>query len=172
MAATPLPLLADLDDHGRLESLTGHFARTNPQVKMLDENGGTALILFMGPQGNISPSWMVDRTQAPTWNYAVAQFHVEISFHESVRDNQLTLTRLVEKAEKNNENPWSETELGDRYDRLFRGIVGFQAKVVEPRIKFKLGQNEREDVFADIIAALEKSGQSDLREWMLRFKEQ
>ncbi|MFP6682075.1 MAG: FMN-binding negative transcriptional regulator, partial [Gammaproteobacteria bacterium] len=55
-----------------------------------------------------------------------------------------------------------------RYDQLIKHIVGFRAKVIDARIKFKLGQNEREDVYADILSGLEAAGQRGLADAMRR----
>src|SRR5690606_36755434 len=76
-AATPLPLLAETDDTGRLVSLLGHFARSNPQVEALRASPRAA-ILFMGPQGYISPELISQQRWAPTWNYATTHFEVEV----------------------------------------------------------------------------------------------
>jgi transcriptional regulator len=75
--ATLIPLLADVSQHGGLVSLTGHIARSNPHVGLL-QRSGRAIASFHGPHGYISPSWLRDRKQAPTWNYASAHFLVDI----------------------------------------------------------------------------------------------
>jgi hypothetical protein len=36
------------------------------------------------------------------------------------------------------------------------------------RVKFKLGQDERDDVYADICTAMDTGGNSDLSTWMGR----
>jgi transcriptional regulator len=56
--------------------------------------------------------------------------------------------------------------MGSRYETLKRMIVPFDAKVLEQRPRFKLGQDERDAVFAEIIAALDTSGAQDLVAWM------
>jgi hypothetical protein len=49
-------------------------------------------------------------------------------------------------------------------------VIGFRANVSAIRAKFKLGQDERDDVFGDIIAGLEQSSEQDeLLEWMQQF---
>jgi transcriptional regulator len=163
--ATPLPLLSDCDSHGELVSLTGHFARSNPQLKTL-EKCARALVIFSGPQGYISPSWLNDRKQAPTWNFVAAQFVVDIELFEKEVATRDALERLVTAMEAHHREPWSTPELQERYDRLFPAIVGFRAHILETRAKFKLGQNERSDVYDDIIAALSNSGNHALLTWM------
>lgn len=161
--ATPAPLLADLDEAGRLRSLTGHLARSNPQVQALEQDG-RALLLFTGPHGYVSPSWMADRTQAPTWNYAILRIEVRIRFGAASVEE--ALDRLSTAMEAQRPNAWSPTEMGERYHRLSRGVVGFRAEVVRLDGKFKLGQDERADVYPDIMAGL---GQGELADWMTRF---
>lgn len=42
-------------------------------------------------------------------------------------------------------------------------------RVIEIRAKFKLGQDERDDVFVDITTGLARSGQDELLQWMKVF---
>jgi hypothetical protein len=58
--------------------------------------------------------------------------------------------------------------MGERYHRLSRGVIAFQAAILESRPVFKLGQDERRDVFADIMAGLAHTGQTALAEQMTR----
>jgi len=130
-----------------------------------------ALILFLGPHGYVSPSWMADRTQAPTWNYASAQFVAEVEFVEGPEATQGLLRDLTGGQEAGRPAPWSIEDMGVRYRRLARRVAGFRARVIETRPGFKLGQDESPGVFADILAGLERGGGSDLARWMRRFRE-
>ena len=59
--------------------------------------------------------------------------------------------------------------MGSRYDRLVSGIIAFRAHIRERRVKFKLGQDERDSEYADIMRALAaSSGDRTLFEWMQR----
>lgn len=161
--ATPAPLLADRDEKGRLVSLTGHLARSNPQVEALQDDG-RALLLFLGPHSYVSPSWMTDRTQAPTWNYAVLRIEARVRLGAVSVDE--ALNRLSDAMEHGRPNAWSPAEMGKRFDRLSKGVVAFQADVERLDGRFKLGQDERQDVFSDIMAGLDDG---DLTYWMRRF---
>lgn len=163
--ATPLPLRPQPTADQSIESFLGHFARSNPQVEVLRRNP-RALLLFLGPQGYISPSWFHDRTQAPTWNYACAQYVADIEFLEDPHVLRGILQDLVSAMERDRVNAWSIDEMGDRYDRLADHIIAFRATVRARRAKFKLGQDERDDVFRQIRVALRASAQSDLLSWM------
>jgi len=166
--ATPLPLRPRTGADGRIEALEGHIARSNPQCAALQRDG-RAILLFSGPQGYISPSWVSNRTWAPTWNYAVVQFLVTIAFDETPAQLDAHLEDLVGTMERGRPGAWHPSEMGARYETLKRMIVPFEARVVEQRAKFKLGQDERESVFAEITEALGRSGSDALVEWMKEF---
>ena len=166
--ATVLPLRPVLDAEGKIVRLQGHMSRNNPQAAALREDP-SALILLLGPHGYISPSWMADRSQAPTWNYASAQFLVDVSLIDDAEGLQAHLRDLVGAMEADRPNAWSVEEMGARYESLSRRIVGFDARVLETRARFKLGQDERDDVFADILGGLEREGASALLAWMREF---
>ena len=159
--ATPLPLRARVDEQGRPVRLDGHFARSNPQVDALRDDP-RATILFMGLGGYISPSWMKDRTQAPTWAYESLRIKAELALFDDPARLRASIEDLVQANEAGRPRPWSAQEMGDRYDRLSRGIVGFEARVLEISAKFKLGQDERVDVLEDILAGLAATGRGDL----------
>lgn len=163
--ATPLPLRPRVGAGGRIGALEGHMARSNPQCAALQRDA-RALMLFSGPQGYISPSWMSNRTWAPTWNYAVVQFVVTVAFDETPAQLDAHLDDLTGAMEQGRPRAWHPSEMGARYDTLKRMIVPFVATVVEQRAKFKLGQDERDTVFAEITEALGRSGSDALLAWM------
>src|SRR5262245_23487319 len=163
--ASLLPLRPATDPAGRVTALIGHCARSNRHFEWLKREP-RALILFLGPHGYISPSWMRDRTQAPTWNYANAQFLVDVEFTEDPATLKNVLDDLVSVMETDQARPWSPAEMGARYEQLARRIVAFTAHVRARRARFKLGQDERDDVFADISAALAGRNQTELLQWM------
>jgi transcriptional regulator len=162
--ATPLPLRPRVAG-GRIEALEGHLPRAHAHCALLQRDG-RAIILFTGPQGYISPSWVSDRTWAPTWNYAVVQFVVNISFDETPARLDAHLDDLVNAMEKGRPGAWSVAEMGARYETLKRRIIPFVATVVEQRAKFKMGQDERDSVFADITSGLGRTGSDELLAWM------
>lgn len=163
--ATPLPLRPRVGSDGRIEALEGHMARRNPLCAALQRDA-RALILFSGPQGYISPSWVSDRTWAPTWNYAVVQFLVTIAFDETPARLEAHLDDLIGAMERGRPGAWQRSEMGARYEAIKHRIVPFEAKVVEQRAKFKLGQDERDTVFAEITTALGRTDSDALLAWM------
>ena len=165
LRASPMPLRPRVGGDGRIAALEGHLPRSNPQFAALQRDP-RALLLFAGPQGYISPSWVSNRTWAPTWNFAVVQFVVDFEFDETPARLDAHLHDLVAAMEHGRPGAWHPSEMGARYETLKRMIVPFEAKVLEQRARFKLGQDERDTVFGEISEALGRSGQDGLRAWM------
>ncbi len=159
--ASLLPLLGEYDAQGRLVSLLGHMARRNPLHAKLAA-GGEAYIHFTGPHAYISPTHAGVRDWGPTWNYARLSIRVEIVFHPEENDHALaTLVKAMEG------DRWSIQDLGGRYEQLASAIIAFRAQVREFSAIFKLGQDERPEVFASIIDAHPDQA---LVSWMKRFR--
>lgn len=171
--ATLLPLLAQTDAEGRLVRFTGHFSRHNDQLQLLKRDP-RAVILVLGTNGYISPSWFADKSQAPTWNYVSAQFVVDLRFFDTPEAIEAHLRELVNTMEAQaprgaDQIPWDVDQMGRRYFVRSPVIVGFEAQVHAVRPKFKLGQDERDDVFSDIMAGLNHGPAADLQAWMRHY---
>lgn len=161
-AATPLPMLAETDDKGQLTKLLGHMALSNPQ---LDELRASArcYFLFQGPNSYISPRFVPNRNWGPTWNYALVKVEARLELRPDLND--LALSRLVAYLEEGQPDAWSIGELGERYGQLSRHIVAFEAHVQSVDGRFKLGQDEKPEVYRSI---LEKVDNPPLVDWMQR----
>lgn len=166
--STPLPLVPRFAPGGRVEAVEGHFARSNPQVAALRADGD-AQVLWMGVQGYVSPSWMADRTQAPTWNYATAQLRVTVRLIDDPDAIVAHLRELTARQEEGRAGAWAIDEMGPRLASLAQRVIAFRAEVVECQERYKLGQDERDDVYADILAGLDAQGDPALPAWMRRF---
>ena len=159
---TPLPLLADTDPTGAVTAFLGHFAASNPQVELVRRQA-RAVVLFLGPHAYIRPGWISRPGWAPTWNYMLAQFEVEISLLPQANDE--AIRALVTALEGDGPNSWRVDQVGQRYAAMVQRVVAFRAAVVSSRGRFKLGQDETDATFAQIIAAL---GESPLAGMMRR----
>lgn len=163
-AAPVRPVTAD----GRLRQLIGHVPRGTRMHRALKAPCG-GLILALGPHGYISPSWISDRTQAPTWNFASAQF---VAILQAIEDPTMLedhLRDLVNAMERNRAKAWRVEEMGPRMKRLAAGVVAFEAKITDRECRFKLGQNEDDQTFAEIMRGLELEKNEGLRRWMREF---
>lgn len=160
--ATPLPLLAEQDSEGRLVSLFGHIAKSNPQQQAL-ERSPRATILCMGPQGYVSPRIVSSPTWGPTWNYAVCRFETEVRFVPE--ETEAAVWRLAAALEGAGPGDWTPEQMGERYHQLKQRIVAFRARVLGMDARFKLGQDENDVVFNDIVEGL---ADRTLAGWMSR----
>ncbi|MFT4075140.1 MAG: FMN-binding negative transcriptional regulator [Asticcacaulis sp.] len=158
--ASPLPIRPVIGN-GQLTGFLGHFGRNNPQVERLRADPH-AHILFMGAHGYISPSWLSDRTQAPTWNYASAAFACELELIEDAAGIEALLRDLIDSQEAGRENAWSLDDMGERAARLARGVVGFRATITDRQATFKLGQDEADREYEEMMAVLDREGAADL----------
>ncbi|KQS53893.1 hypothetical protein ASG17_13105 [Brevundimonas sp. Leaf363] len=145
---TPLPLLTETDASGAVTGFFGHFALSNPQVEALKAEP-RALIVFQGPHAYVPPAWVSDPTWAPTWNYALASFQVDLTFDAS--ENERSIVELSRALEGDR---WTPAEMGARFAPMLTRILAFRARVVATEAKFKLGQDEKPGTFAEVIQAL------------------
>jgi transcriptional regulator len=163
-----LPLRAVVGGDGAVVALSGHLPRAHALTATLRRDPA-ATALFVGAQGYVSPSWMRDRTQAPTWNFASVRFRLRVRFDDDAAALKAHLDDLVAAMERAAGGDWSVGEMGARFEQLAQRIVAFRAEVVATRARFKLGQDERDDVFADIVAALSARGDAELAAMMTAF---
>lgn len=160
--ATPLPLLPEQDAAGELVSLFGHIARSNPQQGALEEDS-RATILCMGPQGYISPTLVSSPKWGPTWNYAVCRFETQVDFVAD--ETEEAVWRLSAALEGNLSGAWTPERMGERFHQLKHRIIAFRARILETHAKFKLGQDESDRVFEEIV---ERLHDRTLAKWMVR----
>jgi transcriptional regulator len=161
LSALLLPVRPVTAPDGELTKLKGHFPRSSPMLRRLQEQP-RALVLFTGPAAYISPSWLRNRAQAPTWASASVAFECEFAFDDTGASLRSNLADLVDAMEAGRPDPWTLDELGERYDRLAAGIIAFSADIVASREAFRLGQNEDAASFADILSGLSSEGNLDL----------
>lgn len=165
--STLLPIRPADPGTGPLTRLVGHLPRSNPQTAAL-ANDPRAWLLFLGPNSYVSPSWLRNRRQAPTWNYVSVQFRVDIEFFDDPALLAEHMRDLVGAMEGDRKASWTVDELGQRYDALAARVIGFRAHVRETRAKFKLGQDEDDDTFTDIVQGLRQCDRAELAGWMER----
>lgn len=162
LATTPLPLLAERRADGSIAALFGHFARANPQVDALQADPA-ATFLFNGPQGYVSPRLVSQPGWGATWNYAVIRFDGQVEFVPE--ETEASVRRLAEALEPPAPAGWLPDAMGERLQHLLPHIIAFRAHVGPPQPRFKLGQDELPDTFAQIV-----NGHPDrsLARWMRR----
>ncbi|WHY03318.1 FMN-binding negative transcriptional regulator [Neobacillus sp. DY30] len=152
--ATHLPLR--LNKKGDEYYITGHLAYGNPQWRTF-ETCEEVLVMFQGPHAYISSSWY-GHEEVPTWNYQAVHIYGKASILE--KDELIgELTIMLEKYEKNRENPVLWNKLSpDLLESELKGIVGFKIKVGDIQAAYKLSQNRNETDYMNIIDKLKSEG--------------
>ncbi len=153
-----------LEQKGNDITITGHLARSNPQVNSFDKN--EALLIFTGPHAYISPSHYEQKASVPTWNYvAVHAYGIPkaLSFKDQPKETEAMLMQLVHKHENSYEKQWHD--LSEHYKQgMMKGIIGFTLKIDKLQGKYKLSQNRTTTEQQKIAQALLTSTYSEENE--------
>lgn len=155
--STPLPLLPEVDEAGGVRALIGHFATANPHVARIEATP-RAQISFLGPHAYLSPSIVSKPDWGPTWNYRLASFEVDIRFQPGSED--AAIRALAAAMEGTGEGAWTVERMGARYANLVQHVIAFRAEVVRSTARFKLGQDETDTSFGEIVAAMDGTSMS------------
>lgn len=159
---------------GEQVTLTGHWARANPQWQEIE--GQRVLFILHGPHAYISPRWYVEpEKNVPTWNYAVAHVYGRLRVIQEVDELERIVTALAEQYEAGTQEPWRFEDTGSAGRTRLKAIVGFELTADQVEVKFKLGQNHVEGNVRGAVAGLRGVGSAESREvadWMERAFEQ
>jgi transcriptional regulator len=159
--ASHLPVLYKRTD-GEV-TLTGHWARPNPQWREIETQ--RALFLFQGPHAYISPRWYADTPkQVPTWNYVAAHVYGTIRLIQEGSELEHIVVSLAEKFESGATTPWSLADSDPANRARLRGIVGFELRSTSVQVKLKLNQNHPVANVAGVIAGLRDTGSQEAAE--------
>jgi transcriptional regulator len=140
---THIPVILDRIS-GAYGKILGHISRQNPQSQTFD-GSHTAVIVFRGPHGYISPAWYAKTDVVPTWNFAVVHATGRPSAITEKNDLHDLLARLIDKFEKYLGFGYDFSKLPDSYiSPMMGGIVGFEMRIDSLEGKFKLGQERSE----------------------------
>jgi transcriptional regulator len=146
-----------------------HLARGNALTRHLP--GMNALAVINGPDAYVSPRWYGEAGQVPTWNYVALELEGPVR-----RMEEQGLAALLEAIGKREEaritegQPWHSDQVAEDYwDKLMRGITGFELEVRAWRPTFKLSQNKSAEERQRVADALEAQGSPAVAALMRRF---
>ena len=135
-----------------------HIARGNALAKHLD--GADGLFVVNGPDGYISPDWYGIVDQVPTWNYVALELQGPVA--------KMDEAALIAQADALSENRearlapkpmWTRDKMADGlFDKMLRGISGFEMTISAWRSTVKLGQNKSLEVRAAAADGAEAAG--------------
>jgi transcriptional regulator len=149
-------------------TLTGHWARANPQWR--DIEAQQVLFILHGPHAYISPRWYTaPQKSVPTWNYAVAHLYGRVRVIHEGGELEGIVSALAEQYEQGAQSPWRLEDTGDAGRGRLTAIVGFELHATELQVKLKLGQNHSQENVRGAVAGLRAEGSADSAEvasWM------
>ena len=135
-----------------------HIARGNALAKHLE--GADGLFVVNGPDGYISPDWYGIVDQVPTWNYVALELQGPVA--------KMDEAALIAQADALSENRearlapkpmWTRDKMADGlFDKMLRGISGFEMIITAWRSTVKLGQNKSIEVRAAAADGAEAAG--------------
>jgi transcriptional regulator len=148
-----------------------HLSRGNALAGHLA--GTVALAVINGPDAYVSPRWYEDRGQVPTWNYVALELEGPVrQMDEDGLHGLLDTLGERQEARIAGGEAWRPGEVPRPvWDKLARGIVGFEMEVRAWRPTFKLSQNKPALDRARIADALETQGSPAIAALMRRFAE-
>lgn len=159
--ATHLPVLYARE--GARVTLTGHWARANPQWEGIE--GQRVLFVFHGPHVYVSPRWYAEPARnVPTWNYVAAHVYGRIRLIHEVPALERLVDALARKYESGAGEPWTLAGSNPGNVRALRGVVGFELAADEVQVKAKLNQNHPAANVEGVIDALSGIAADDARE--------
>lgn len=152
LVASHYPILLD-EEADELTILT-HLGKPDDQLHGIGE--GELLVIVQGHHGYVSPSWYgPGATRAPTWNFSVAHLY-GVPEVLSEEENLRTLTRLVERFERQVEEPMLLE--GEWAQPFARGTVGIRLRVDRFTCKLKLSQDKDPVSQQQVIERLRQPG--------------
>ncbi|HWH19296.1 MAG TPA: FMN-binding negative transcriptional regulator [Solirubrobacterales bacterium] len=152
LVASHYPVL--LDEESEELALLTHVGRPDEEVHGFGDT--EVLVIVQGLHGYVSPSWYgPEGTRAPTWNFSVAHCHGVPEVLDAER-NLATLTRLVERFEREVEEPlYLDQEWGAQ---IAKGTVGLRIPITRFTCKRKLSQDKDDLSRRQVIAKLREPG--------------
>ncbi|CAI8934253.1 transcriptional regulator [Pseudomonas sp. IT-P12] len=160
LQASHLPLLLRPDE-GPNGTLYGHFARTNPQWKELQE-GAEALVIFAGADAYVSPGFYPSKAEhgkvVPTWNYVAVHAYGTAQVITDAEPLLDLVSALTDRHEAGRAQPWKVADApADYIDGMLKAIVGFALPIQRLEGKRKLSQNRSSADMAGVREGLAAS---------------
>jgi transcriptional regulator len=162
--ASHVPMLLDPEPQP-FGALRGHVARANPQWRRAAADA-QALVIFLGPQAYITPSWYETKRQSgkvvPTWNYVAVHAYGTLHFYEDPDRLLALVTKLTQTHEAPRDQPWAVSDAPKDYIAgLLHAIVGFELPIARLEGKWKMSQNRPPADRAGVIAGLASEERPD-----------
>ena len=135
-----------------------HMARNNAIARYLD--GAEALFVINGPDGYISPDYYGIPDQVPTWNYVAIELVGAVrKMDEAALIAQSDALSHHQEFKLAPKPVWTRAKMADgMFEKMLRGIYGFEMQITIWRSTLKLGQNKTEAVRISAADGAEDAG--------------
>jgi transcriptional regulator len=152
LVASHYPILLDESAAGLV--LLTHVGRPDEEAHDFGER--EVLVIVQGTHGYVSPSWYgPGATRAPTWNFSVVHIY-GVPEVLGADENLATLTRLVERFERQVKEPlYLDQDWGRE---VAKGTVGLRIPVTRFVCKRKLSQDKDDVSRRRVIEELREPG--------------
>jgi transcriptional regulator len=159
LEASHLPMLLD-SEPAPFGTVLGHLARANPQWQRA-KPGFQALVIFLGPNTYITPSWYPTKQQnskvVPTWNYLAIHAYGALSFYDDPGELREHVARMTNAHEAPRAAPWAVSDAPADYVQTMLGaIVGFRLVITKLEGKWKMSQNRPQQDVSGVIDGLRR----------------
>ena len=135
-----------------------HMARNNAIARYLV--GAEALFVINGPDGYISPDYYGIPDQVPTWNYVAIELVGSVrKMDEAALIAQSDALSHHQESKLAPKRVWTRAKMADgMFEKMLRGIYGFEMHITTWRSTLKLGQNKTEAVRLSAADGAEEAG--------------
>lgn len=161
--ATHLPVIpAGALDDGTGETglvgveLLGHMNRMNPHWTTL-RDGMSALLVFQGPNGYVTPTVYRTTPAAPTWNFTAVHLRGSLNPIATREETLRVVMATVEAYERDHGSGWDMTGSIAYFERIVPGVGAFRFQVTSADAMFKLSQDKPEPIREAVAEAFSAS---------------
>lgn len=159
-----LPLILSADG----KKFHGHIARSNPLVKVAEQNNREVTAVFHGPNAYITPAWYPSKQETgkvvPTWNYAVVHVEGTLSLINDPSWIRQHVSQMTDIQEPTHQSSWKLDDAPEEYvQMMLKAIIGIEIEVSSLVGKFKLSQNRSPAEYAGVVEHLQKSPEEHLQ---------
>lgn len=143
-----------------------HMARNNAIARYLE--GAESLFVINGPDGYISPDYYGIPDQVPTWNYVAIELVGSVrKMDEAVLIAQSDALSHHQESKLAPKPVWTRAKMADgMFEKMLRGIDGFEMHITTWRSTLKLGQNKAEAVRIAAADGAEEAGNGAIADAM------
>lgn len=143
--------------------LLGHMNRANPHWAALSDRT-TALLVFTGPHGYVSPTAYQKSPAAPTWNFTSVHVQGSLRKIESEEETLDVVRATVRTFEAEFGDGWDMSGSVDYFRNILPGVGAFRFTVQHAEGMFKLSQEQEPAVRERVrqwFAGSHSTGHSD-----------